>query len=73
MGRERDGGCGKFAAGLAFPVVADFAALDKLGHDRSDHPIAAIGATDRRCKGANTSGLAGALKFCNKSLRYRAA
>ena len=55
MGRERDRGGGGLAAGVAFPMVADFAAFDEFRHQRSHHPIAAMRAARRRGKGAQLS------------------
>jgi hypothetical protein len=34
-------------------MVADFAAFDEFGHDGGDHPVAAMGAARRSCKGTH--------------------
>src|SRR5690606_15970023 len=48
-----DGGQGGFAAGIAFPQMADFAALDEFGDDRSDQLVAASRTAHRAGKGAD--------------------
>ena len=54
MGRERDRGAGGLAASIAFPVMADFAALDELGHIGGNHHVAAVRAMRGCRKSANT-------------------
>jgi hypothetical protein len=61
---KRDRGAGTFAAGVAFPVMANFTAHDKFGYDWGDHPIAAMGAADGESKGARGGEVcAGAIKL----------
>ena len=45
---ERDRGCGMQSAGVAFPMMADFAAVDEFRHDRGDHQVAAMRAVRGR-------------------------
>src|SRR5262245_48167234 len=44
MRREGNRGAGELAAGLAFPVVANLAALDKFRRDRRDHHVPTLWA-----------------------------
>src|SRR5215813_7943798 len=45
MRRERDARAGRLAAGITFPMMTDFAALNEFGGDRGDHRVAAMRTT----------------------------
>ena len=53
ISRERDGDAGGFSAGVTFPVVADFDALDEFRRRGRDHPVAAVWAAHLRGERAN--------------------
>jgi hypothetical protein len=53
MGCERNNRCaGELAAGVAFPVVTDFATFNEFGGDGSDHQVAAVWTTRGRGESA---------------------
>src|SRR5665647_1097950 len=53
MRGERDRGAGGPPAGVAFPVMADFAALDEFGQIGGNHHVAAVRAVRRLGEGAD--------------------
>ena len=48
MRGQLDRGLGLAAAGIARPIMANFAAIDEFGHFGGQQPIAAIGTSGRR-------------------------